>query len=339
MNYKILINGRGALTKDLLQHASDNVIYLSTSNIWEDIVSHLNYFQPDAYICAYRSDDMFIAQLESLKDNQGYQNIPFVVVGDADECESFEKEAPYLATMMITKPTSAYMIEHKIIAYIDEQIRQRAAAQAEYEAMLGAKDKAKAEADIRAKQEIEEAKKKMELESTATPAASKPAPEISRNEPAPREVTAKPLQTPTMDMFIKQSASAPAAAAPVPQAPPKKHVLVVDDDRNILKMLKAALSADYDVTTMLNGKMAEKYLLTKSADLILLDYEMPVESGPEVFRKLKQDKTKKDIPVIFLTGISDSEKIKEVFSLHPRGYLLKPISVEKLLGTIKDIIG
>lgn len=65
---------------------------------------------------------------------------------------------------------------------------------------------------------------------------------------------------------------------------------------------------------------------------------MPVESGLEVFQKIKANKEKSNIPVIFLTGTSDSSKIKEILSLHPKGYLLKPVNVDKLLASIADAL-
>lgn len=117
-----------------------------------------------------------------------------------------------------------------------------------------------------------------------------------------------------------------------------KHVLVIDDDRNILKLLKAALEEKYHVTTMISGKMAERYLETKSCDVILLDYQMPGENGPEVFQKIKQIESAKDIPIVFLTGVADSDKIAEVLMLKPQGYLLKPIDTERLLETIDHLV-
>ncbi len=117
-----------------------------------------------------------------------------------------------------------------------------------------------------------------------------------------------------------------------------KHILVVDDDRNVLKMLKAALSEKYDVTTVISGRLALKFLETKRADLILLDYEMPIETGPEVFQKIKENHRTADIPVVFLTGVADSSKIKNVLMLRPQGYLLKPINMDRLQNTIKEIL-
>lgn len=119
----------------------------------------------------------------------------------------------------------------------------------------------------------------------------------------------------------------------------KKHILIVDDDRSILKLLKTALETDYEVTTMIGGKMARKYLENKTTDLILLDYEMPLENGPEVFKKIRAEERFANTPIVFLTGVADLSKIKEVLALQPQGYLLKPIDMERLTSTIKELIG
>jgi len=118
-----------------------------------------------------------------------------------------------------------------------------------------------------------------------------------------------------------------------------KNILVVDDDPNILKLIKSILGEKYNVATMLSGKMATKYLESKECDLILLDYEMPVENGPAVFAKIKEIESAKDIPIVFLTGVADKEKIAEVLRLKPQGYLLKPIDTEKLFDAIQRNIG
>ncbi len=117
----------------------------------------------------------------------------------------------------------------------------------------------------------------------------------------------------------------------------KKHILIVDDDRTILKMLKTALSDKYDITTMANGIVVDKFLETKSADLIILDYEMPIETGADVFRKIKNNPKTAHIPVCFLTGVAEREKILEVMALKPHGYLLKPIDIDMLKSTISDL--
>ncbi|MDE7365956.1 MAG: response regulator [Lachnospiraceae bacterium] len=129
------------------------------------------------------------------------------------------------------------------------------------------------------------------------------------------------------------------AAAVIAEKPERKHILVIDDDRIILKMLKTALSDNYDVTAMVSGVSAEKFLESQDVDLIILDYEMPVETGAEVFRKIKRNPKLSHIPVCFLTGISERGKIMEVMALKPHGYLLKPIDMDKLFSMVTNLIG
>ena len=118
----------------------------------------------------------------------------------------------------------------------------------------------------------------------------------------------------------------------------KKHILIVDDDRTVLKMLKTALEDTYDVTTMVNGIMVEKFLEAKDVDVVVLDYEMPVETGADIFRKIKANPKASHVPVCFLTGISEREKIMEVMALKPHGYLLKPIDMDMLFATISNLV-
>lgn len=119
----------------------------------------------------------------------------------------------------------------------------------------------------------------------------------------------------------------------------KRHILVVDDNPLMLKVIKESLRNKYEVATAINGKIARKYLENKTVDLILLDYEMPEENGPEVLKKLRQEDATKDIPVIFLTGVKEKEKIQNVLQLNPQGYLLKPVEHDKLLEIIKKQFG
>lgn len=122
------------------------------------------------------------------------------------------------------------------------------------------------------------------------------------------------------------------------EADRRKHILVVDDDSSVLKLVKSYLSGRYDVATAKSGKVALKFLETKSTDLVLLDYEMPGEKGPEVLSKIRADARTKDLPVVFLTGVTDKEKIQDVLAMKPQGYLLKPIDMMKLSSTIKNVL-
>ena len=134
---------------------------------------------------------------------------------------------------------------------------------------------------------------------------------------------------------IKESGKQPVPAAGSSQ---RRHVLVVDDNAMMLKTIKEHLRKDYDVATAINGKVALKFLMKKKTDLILLDYEMPGENGVAVMEKLRSINGAKDIPVIFITGVTDVDKIKEALVLKPQGYLLKPIDRDKLLDKIAKVL-
>ena len=119
----------------------------------------------------------------------------------------------------------------------------------------------------------------------------------------------------------------------------RRHILVVDDNSMMLRLVKEYLHEKYDVATALSGKIALKFLRNKKTDLILLDYEMPDENGPAVLEKLRASDATKDIPVVFLTGVTESKKIKEALLMRPQSYLLKPINRDRLLDTIEKLIG
>lgn len=118
----------------------------------------------------------------------------------------------------------------------------------------------------------------------------------------------------------------------------RKHILVVDDDSRMLKLIKSYLIDYYDVATAINGNVALKFLENRKTDLILLDYEMPGENGPAVLERLRANNSTANIPVIFLTGVSDKERIQEVLSMRPQGYILKPVSRAKLFETLSKVI-
>lgn len=119
----------------------------------------------------------------------------------------------------------------------------------------------------------------------------------------------------------------------------KKHVLLVDDSPIQLRTLREILKDKYEVSVATSGGAAMVIVGKKVPDLIVLDYEMPVCNGKMVFEILRSTEETKNIPVVFLTGLNDKEHIKDVLSLNPEGYLLKPVSQERILQTIENIIG
>ncbi len=114
----------------------------------------------------------------------------------------------------------------------------------------------------------------------------------------------------------------------------KKLVMIVDDNAATLRTIKEMIQEDFDVTVATSGMKALTAMGKNPPDIILLDYEMPVCDGKQTLEMIRADDEFKDIPVIFLTGVSDREHIEAVLSLKPAGYMLKPAIKEKLLEAL-----
>ena len=105
----------------------------------------------------------------------------------------------------------------------------------------------------------------------------------------------------------------------------KKCVLIVDDDVSYMSMIHDWLGDKYRVSMCASGMQAITWLARNHADLILLDYEMPVTSGAQVLEMIRSEAETSMIPVMFLTGKSDRASILKVLDLKPADYLLKTI--------------
>lgn len=146
-----------------------------------------------------------------------------------------------------------------------------------------------------------------------------------------------------IDKAAKKNAKAPAPEAVYntnnQNKDGKKTILVVDGSPIMLKVIREQLKEFYDVVIVTNGKLALKYLKENKVDMMLLDYDMPEMSGLDVLKTMKADTATRNIPAVFLTGVSDRAKIAQALALGPQGYLLKPIDKEKLFAMIHKCIG
>lgn len=146
-----------------------------------------------------------------------------------------------------------------------------------------------------------------------------------------------------IDKAAKKNAKAPAPEAAYntnnQNKDGKKTILVVDGSPIMLKVIREQLKEFYDVVIVTNGKLALKYLKENKVDMMLLDYDMPEMSGLDVLKAMKADTATRNIPAVFLTGVSDRAKIAQALALGPQGYLLKPIDKEKLFAMIHKCIG
>jgi len=117
-----------------------------------------------------------------------------------------------------------------------------------------------------------------------------------------------------------------------------KTILVVDDNPMLLRTVQSMLSRTYRVVFATSGTQAISMIAKSRPALILLDYDMPVCDGKQTFEMLQSEKETADIPVVFLTGLSEESRVREILNLKPNGYILKPPSEERILATISEVL-
>jgi CheY-like chemotaxis protein len=116
-----------------------------------------------------------------------------------------------------------------------------------------------------------------------------------------------------------------------------KKILVCEDDPDIQKSLKNILKKnDYDVYAAQDGKEAIDLAKKISPDAILLDIRMPKVDGLEVAREIRKCNTQTKI--IFITAFQSPELFREAAQYNIFEYLVKPVSPEDILKTIRDAV-
>ena len=113
-------------------------------------------------------------------------------------------------------------------------------------------------------------------------------------------------------------------------------ILVVDDTPANIDIVTRVLSEHYFVQAAINGKVALKIIDKKPPDLILLDIKMPGMDGYEVCHRLKANEETHDIPIIFLTSMTEVKDETKGLELGAVDYITKPISPPILMERIKN---
>jgi len=117
----------------------------------------------------------------------------------------------------------------------------------------------------------------------------------------------------------------------------KTEVLVVDDDRSLLKFIRVNLQArGFDVLTARDGAEALSLLADRAMpDLIILDLMMPGVDGSEVCRQVR---AVSEVPIIVLSAIDDEERKVEALDIGADDYLTKPFGLQELLARVRAVL-
>jgi DNA-binding response OmpR family regulator len=119
---------------------------------------------------------------------------------------------------------------------------------------------------------------------------------------------------------------------PTPTSTP--HIVVVEDDRDILEALQLLLSTrGYQVSVLSKAADLETFLQTAVPDLLLLDIWVNGSDGRDIAYKLKADERTKEIPIILLSANLSTPQIAK--DIKADDFVLKPFDVNHLLGVVE----
>ena len=117
-------------------------------------------------------------------------------------------------------------------------------------------------------------------------------------------------------------------------------ILIIDDEVNIRKFAQANLTASgYKVFVASDGEEGLRLAKLERPDLILLDLRMTGMSGWDVLMVLKTNRKLRRIPVIIMTATAPEAAEYQVRGMRTAGYVIKPFSTDKLLDTVRQVLG
>ena len=119
----------------------------------------------------------------------------------------------------------------------------------------------------------------------------------------------------------------------------KENILVVDDEEDILELLRYNLAREgYQVTLASTGEEALRKLTLEGADLIILDLMLPGIDGLEVTRRLKTNAKTAQIPIVMLTAKGEEADVVAGLELGADDYITKPFSPRIVTARVKAVI-
>lgn len=120
----------------------------------------------------------------------------------------------------------------------------------------------------------------------------------------------------------------------------EKKILIVDDEQDLVEMMKMRLEAvGYNVISAADGQAALDLARKEKPDLIILDIMLPKMDGYKVCALLKKDSRYSGIPILMFTAKAQDSDMKMGEEAGANGYVTKPFEPEVLLKKIKEFVG
>ena len=155
---------------------------------------------------------------------------------------------------------------------------------------------------------------------------------------APIETEEEPAQQADSNGQAAADAQPAATGTSLPKAGSRQRIVIAEDDAEIREYLKTELSADYDITTAENGRLALSEVLRQVPGLVISDVMMPEMDGNVLCAKIKGNPATNHIPVILLTAKSSDTDQLEGLEMGADAYLMKPFNMDILRHTIVNLI-
>jgi DNA-binding response OmpR family regulator len=115
-------------------------------------------------------------------------------------------------------------------------------------------------------------------------------------------------------------------------------ILIADDELIMLKIIELRLKKDgHEVIVTSNGQEALEKIKQEDPDMIIADIMMPFTSGLEIVAVVKQDKQRRNVPIIILSSMGQENVVLEAFNLGADDYITKPFSPNELSMRVKRL--
>lgn len=338
MEKRILITGHGmGIVDQIFDRVDFSYIIQYCRSDEQDMKRYLYRLRPGLIIISLDAEvEQFYKNIHNILCEKDFKNIPVIIIGSSDDCTRFGKKADITVAEKLTKPVSTEIIEQLIKKFFaeEETVKDNYQYNSPEEEELWKN---------RYEQYLKAVAEQIDIKQHVT-SMDDVVGELSEEniiKEINSSITNEEEEEYSNDNIDNDSDMNDefSVDALVDDDQENKHILIVDDDVMMLKLLKSYLEEFYDVAVAISGSVALKFLEMHTTDLIILDYKMPEMSGSEVVSRLRINPKFKNIPVIFLTGVSDAETVRECLRLKPQGYALKPIPQDKLIEMVSGIIG
>jgi len=118
----------------------------------------------------------------------------------------------------------------------------------------------------------------------------------------------------------------------------KQKILIVEDNLAVNKALQLILEPRYETIPAMNGKQAVEFAATQLPDLILMDILMPVMSGYEATRLIRQNPKTHSIPILAVTALDGHIYEEECFQSGCNDHIAKPFTTKDLVPCIEKLL-